>query len=116
MYDYPSYIQRMILVIDDEREFNFPAWYVRDISHAGLILANNPHFDQVWLDNDLGAGGEVYDLVEEIEKCAGEDEIIFDVDEFVIHTQNPVARERMYLALKNWYAVRIVYDLTPYLK
>src|ERR1051326_9143747 len=89
-----------ILVIDDEREFNFPAVYARNLADARKLITSR-HWDQVWLDNDLGNDEEVKTLVKEIEwaywggKEGQELGHEYDVDMFVIHTQNPVARNWM---------------------
>jgi hypothetical protein len=90
------------LVIDDERTLigNPPATYARNVWDGGKLLSSE-HWDQVFLDNDLGLGGEVYVLVDEIERMYITDGIVLDVDEFIIHTANPVARSRMVAVFKH---------------
>lgn len=82
------------LVIDDVRDFGPDFDYARNLTQAGKMLAAH-HWDQVWLDNDLDFDEEVLELVKELEKMWHEDHLTVDVDLFVIHTGNPVARRNM---------------------
>jgi|ERR1035437_4243315 hypothetical protein len=85
-----------ILVVDDDTfASGFEgAVYARTISEAREFLLNE-HWDEVWLDHDLGNGEDVSKLTDEIEGM----ETILDVDWFCIHSMNPVGKERMYIAL-----------------
>lgn len=89
-----------ILVIDDERTFIFSeddeVVYARNLYEAREFLLNE-HWDEVWLDHDLGNGEDVSKLTNEIEASR----IVLDVDWFYIHTMNPVGRDNIYHALKN---------------
>lgn len=104
-----------ILVIDDERNFNplfsdpnIDATMCRNIFDATLLIEDELGWDQVWLDHDLGMGSpEVYAL------CMFAEEMAYNghplpVKEFVIHSSNPVGRERMKAALDKYYNVRMV--------
>lgn len=112
-----------ILVIDDEREFHFPddeVTYARNLAQAIIELRLGNHWDEVWLDNDLGIVNgkkeEVKTLTREIERLVGEENFRFDVDRFVVHTQNPIAREELISALEIWYDVFVVVNLKPWFK
>lgn len=103
-----------ILVVDDIREFAFDAIYARTLEEAEELLSPRFHWDQVWLDNDLGPDSEVRTLTNKIEEMA-HSAILLDVDEFVLHTSNVVARQAMFDALYRFYQVRIV-DALEFLK
>lgn len=102
------------LVIDDVRDFGPDFDYARNLETAGKMLANW-NWDQVWLDNDLGGDEEVYTLVKEIERLFNEENITLDVSLFVIHTANPVAREKMVRAFAGMPYPFVVADPTNHL-
>ncbi len=95
------------LVIDDEREFEFPAdpqgfvVYARTSEEALFLLESGESFDEVWLDWDLGGDDHVGIVLEAIERAAmfGHP---FTVGEYVIHTQNSVGRVVLTRSLVRW--------------
>ena len=114
------------LVIDDMRVFNFDADYCRTTDEFRKLYPNEfatePHYDEVWLDNDMGyepntlkLREEVKYLVNEIESLAAEGHKL-PIDMFVIHTSNHYAGAQMYEALKKWYNVRIERNTEQYVK
>ena len=101
-----------ILVIDDERTFKFPATYARTLPEALWLLCTR-EWDEVWLDHDMGDPiHEMMQLVNWMEQLilSGDptDSWQPHMGTIVIHSSNPVGRERMKAALENWYNVRMV--------
>jgi hypothetical protein len=93
------------LVIDDIRVFQFDATYLRDSSAAFDIIISQ-HWDEVWLDHDMGnQGPDLGVLCNQIESFSQENRL--DVDVFMIHTSNPVARLDMFMALSPYYRVEL---------
>ncbi len=107
-----------ILVIDDERTFSriehSLAWndeivYARNLLDAYHQVMEN-HWTRVYLDHDLGSRSdgspaEVTDITEDIEELAFVRGRLLDVDEFIIHSMNPLGRKEMYEALHKFYNV-----------
>ena len=104
-------MDKRILVIDDERTFNFPATYARTLPEAlWLLCMQGPYgsetykWDVVWLDHDMGdPNHEMMDLIKWLGWCAMSDDYTGpNLDKIVIHSANPVARENMQKALWAW--------------
>lgn len=93
-----------ILVIDDQRIFNFPNVIHCTTSQAGLeYLYNLQPWDEVWLDHDMGmdsygSGSDLVDLIEESHETGEEPKP--DVLRFYIHSFNPAGSEYMLRVLK----------------
>jgi hypothetical protein len=76
-----------ILVIDDQRIFNFPDAVHVTTSQEGIKLLDSQEWDEVWLDHDLGedSEGSGSDIVRHIVATRP------SVDFFVVHSMNTVA-------------------------
>src|SRR6185503_4768669 len=100
------------LVVDDVRFFDFPALYCRTTDEFREMFAEKetqPHFDEVWLDNDMDEfyENDVQVLAEEIEEMAFTGDML-PIDKFVIHTGNGKAAEYMIELLSPFYEVERV--------
>ena len=93
------------LIIDDERNFIFPAddfiVYARSSEEALYLLESGEHFDEVWLDGDLGEDDDIAPVYHYIEHRAGFEHPL-PVGGYVIHTQNPVWRELLVRMFLRW--------------
>lgn len=92
-----------VLVVDDRRTFGFKdATHVRTSADAIAALARE-RWEEVWLDHDLGGDDTTMPVVEYLESVLdGRGTLI------AIHTQNPVAKERMFAALnRHYYTVKV---------
>lgn len=79
--------------------------YLRDSSDAFEVIYSQ-HWDEVWLDHDMGnQGPDLRVLCNQIE--AYSQSLRLDVDTFMIHTSNPVARLDMFMALSPYYHVEL---------
>lgn len=95
-----------ILVIDDQRIFNFPEAVHCTTMQDGLReLYENGPWDEVWLDHDLGAESE----------GSGSDIVrrILDreptVATYIVHSMNPVGNQYMVNSLRDaGFDVRII--------
>ena len=105
------------LIIDDERTldkveattsaFFDKVVYARNLEDARFeIFGENKRWDRVYLDHDLGNGQDVITLCDEIEQRTVENEELLNIKEFIIHSMNPVGRQRMYAALSGYYNVK----------
>lgn len=98
---------KKVLVVDDIRVMKFPAVYARHINNAKELLLSEK-WDEVWLDHDMGGDGpDLHELVEWIEARAFHDDL-FDVNLFVLHSANPIAKVWMHNGLRRFYNTRIV--------
>jgi hemerythrin superfamily protein len=100
----------LTLVIDDLRKFfeqdNETIIYARTLYEGFREFFDNPRqWYKVYLDHDLGDDDDIMPLVRKIEEYAY-DGILFDVEEFVIITANPVGRMKIHQALSKFYNVR----------
>lgn len=107
---------KRILIIDDLRIFDplpdeeithvrtLPEAYRNIDSTKGI--RTNGHWDEVWLDHDLGGDTTIRPFVETVEECAHCDELL-DVGMFVIITDNPSGRDWMIAALRDFYPVEV---------
>jgi hypothetical protein len=99
-----------ILVIDDLRVFKFDATYARNLYEADFHVRDSLHgkfWDEIWLDNDLGPDEEVYSLVVRLEELAFNGKLL-NVGKIYLHSDNIVARNKMFQALNPFYNVEIV--------
>lgn len=103
-----------VLVIDDERRFFFDAEYARTLYDAHRLLLGGREWTQVWLDFDMGRGITTQELVRQVGRMANGG-IVLPVEQFVVHTQNPVGRAEIHRALDGIYSVVDV-DAGKYLK
>ncbi len=102
------------LVIDDCRVFEFKADYCRTTDAFRNMFEYSedaPHYDEVWLDNDMGQGpfNNVEYLVDEIIELAKEGNLL-PIDKFIVHTGNGRAGKAMVKALRKFYPVQREYD------
>lgn len=95
-----------VLVIDDQGNWDevlggdnphLDVTHVTDLEKARYFLFRF-QWDGVWLDHDLGPGGEVKDLIKELEETDQYD--LPKVGKFFVHTMNPVEAPKMVAALK----------------
>lgn len=105
---------KRILVIDDLRLFEPLAdeeiVHVRTMQEGRNFMVD-VHWDEVWLDHDLGYDEDLNEvdvrpLVSHIEEAAHLGHL-YDVGMFVILTSNPVGRDWMIAALSPYYTVEI---------
>ena len=100
-----------ILVVDDRRRIRAGSqWpqptevvYAKTSGEGLDFLATDPMFDQVWLDHDLGGEDTTLPVADELVKLA-----VADADRpwlIVLHTQNPVGRQRLERQLATHYTV-----------
>lgn len=92
------------LVIDDVRNFKFPAVYARSSLEALNILTPSSEWDEVWFDHDLGGDDTIYPVIHFIEECAFFGRVL-PIKQVVIHTSNPVGRKMIDRALQPLYSV-----------
>lgn len=108
-----------ILVIDDDKPDDmFPAGHRRERTLANGLeaimtaWARGEHWDQVWLDHDLGMHdgrpSTIMALVNFLEAEELEFQVRYPIDLIVICTNSPVGRENMLAALaKTSYPVEV---------
>lgn len=94
-------VESKILVVDDERTFNFPAIYARS-SLSALEIIQSGEINELWLDHDLGGFDDTRQIVELLEWCAFEG-VPTGIERIVIHSANPPAAEIMHKCLSRWY-------------
>lgn len=87
-----------VLLVDDLRSFREPVEgtvVTRTVAEALAALAGGEHWDQIWLDHDLGeATGRIEDvmpIVDHLVERALNDDLVI-VGTVVLHTPNPVGR------------------------
>lgn len=98
-----------IIVIDDLRNFRDrrPATMVRNSKDAVAFLTrvHGEHFDQLWLDHDLGeVSGEkdtIMSVIDYLSEAAFNDNP-FNVDLILVHTSNPVGAKQMLASLERY--------------
>jgi beta-phosphoglucomutase-like phosphatase (HAD superfamily) len=97
------------LVIDDVRNFKFPAEYARTSAEGLAALRRDPtkQWQEVWFDHDLGGDDTIYPVVHFIEECAFYGQPI-PISLCVVHTANPVGRRMIEAALSRVYTVQHV--------
>lgn len=100
-----------VLVVDDKRRVREGAdWpqptevtYALTSREALAELDALPAFDQVWLDHDLGGEDTTLPVADRLARMALDNEprpwLI------VLHTQNPVGRQRLLMQLQRHYTV-----------
>ncbi len=100
-----------ILVVDDEREIAGldGAVYARAAAEAIDLLRTADGLDELWLDHDLGGGGDGYAVASYLERRAQTGSLL-PIKRVVIHSMNPVGAQRMRRALERFYKV----DIVPY--
>lgn len=96
----------LILVIDDQRTFPFPAVYART-SAEGLALLDANAYAEVWLDHDLGGRDDIWPVADELIRRALNGAPL-PLRQLVVHTANPPAGSRLVAALERYYPVRRV--------
>ena len=101
----------LVLVVDDERTLAFlgEAVYARTAGAAIEMLREVASLDELWLDHDLGEGGDGYAVASYLEERASQG-LPLPIGRIVIHSMNPVGAQRMQRALERFYVV----DVTPY--
>lgn len=107
-----------VLVVDDLRQFVFPARYARDAETAISILEvaqeRGECFEALWLDHDLGLTGTIRPVLAWLEQ-AHHDRCLPGIGEIVICTASPVGRDLIaVVADRLGISARIV-DATDYL-
>jgi hypothetical protein len=106
-----------VLLIDDLRDFRqLPAGVeltvARTSAEALEVLGAATHWDEIWLDHDLGENEAGVDsimrVVDFLCEQAFNDQPV-DVDRVRVHTSNPVGGQQMMLALQRYgYSVQRV--------
>lgn len=109
-----------VIVVDDEREFDFPATYFRTLEAAMLHFDHDPTYraciDELWLDHDLGGSDEdpidIRPLIDLLQERAylGTPWWIVTV---VVCTDNEDGRAYIHAALDRYYNV---IDIPPAVK
>ena len=101
------------VIVDDTRTFKIvsnPSVYFRTSKDALLFLEHNKHehLDNLYLDHDLGEGGDIKEVVLWLAEAEYNDSP-FDVDVIFVHSMNPVGAEHTLKTLQrhNYNAVRI---------
>ena len=90
----------MILILDDARDFTISdAVIVRSVGNAQKIVQTNLNIDRMVLDHDMGENQPTgYDFL----MWCIENEIPFPHDGVEICSDNPVGRQRMIHAIREW--------------
>ena len=98
-----------ILVVDDERTVGFldEPVYARTAGAAIEMLREITSLDELWLDHDLGEGGDGYAVASYLEERASQG-LPLPIGRIVIHSMNPVGAQRMLRALEQFYAVEVM--------
>jgi len=111
-----------ILIVDDERTFD-PARLGLGpddvLVHArtsaeGLRRLSGRHWDEVWLDFDLGGKDTAMPVVRELLR-AGHEGAPFDLYRVVVHSANVAVAGRMVEDMGRFYRAERLYDPRPYL-
>lgn len=99
------------LVVDDEREIAGldGAVYARTAAEAIDLLRIADSLEELWLDHDLGDGGNGYTVASYLERRAQTGSLL-PIKRVVIHSMNPVGAQRMRRALERFYKI----DIVPY--
>jgi hypothetical protein len=87
------------LWIDDERK-GPESWMVAKTALEAIKLLRQHNFECISFDHDLGEGGTGYDVLLYIEKMAFTD-INYLCPKLLIHSANPVGRQRMKQAIES---------------
>lgn len=94
------------LIIDDDRYFESlgddGVTYARTVKEAAHFLKLGP-YDEIWLDHDLGLGGDINPIIVMLEELAYAEQ--HPTEHIIIHTMNPTGRHRMHMALAPHYKV-----------
>lgn len=91
----------MRLIVDDLRTFAFPSVYARSSADAISALAAYPGaWTELWLDHDMGGADTTMPVVDWLLQNKP-----FALTRVVIHTQNPVGRQRIEKALSRQYEI-----------
>lgn len=97
-----------ILVVDDLRTFGFAATYARTATQAlSLLRTRGARYDEVWLDHDLGEGGEIRVVVEFLERRAFRGRAI-PIGRIFVQSDNPSGAAWAVAGLERYYDVRRV--------
>lgn len=107
----------MKLIIDDERTLDVEdAVYARtfDEAYEMLHFPEQP-FEEIWWDHDLGGERDAYDLASWLEGIAfhntGLFREFFKGCKMFIHSQNPVGKGRLMMALEVQFDTTVVNEL-----
>lgn len=92
-----------ILVIDDLRSFSFPAVYARTAA-AGIarLARRDASFEELWLDHDLGPGGDIRRVVKYLERRAFEGRPV-PIARVFVQSDNPAGAAWIVAGLARWY-------------
>lgn len=97
---------KKVIIVDDERAFMFmPAGtlYLRSEDEALLFLAKlwiDQYYngiegiDELWLDHDLGEGGDTHSIARFLNLCAQANKPLV-VESIKIHSMNPVGSQNL---------------------
>lgn len=92
-----------VLVIDDVRTFGFTAVYARTAA-AGIarLARRDARFEELWLDHDLGPGGDVRRVVKYLERRAFEGRPV-PIGRIFVQSDNPAGAAWIVAGLARWY-------------
>lgn len=97
-----------ILLVDDLRTFNgdYPYALAKTVAEALELLEGETNYDYIFLDHDLGEGGDIFQVVGWL-LTHGD----YPVKTIYIHSSNPVGALRMLRALENSFDVELINPL-----
>ena len=87
------------MIVDDEREFDFPSGINHTVRNSKVAIAavmGFDHIDELWLDHDLGIVDGTMDtirpFVQFLEELIHFGKLPCEIGKVVIHTSSPVGR------------------------
>src|SRR5437588_12752620 len=97
---------KRILLVDDLREIKVPdaEVVVARTADEGIVRIQEHSWDSVLLDHDLGAGGDVRDIVRLLEESAFNENPL-PIGRIIVVTRNPVGADWITAGLSRYYDV-----------